>query len=241
MNPSQLAKHYDRLDAEERFALILKAGARGDRAEQQRLSSSAPRVTFAAPHQQPVAEAFTDVAEHLFLELHDLAASYLERLAESREAQHDEYRGDEGDDDDDEEDEQDTDHENYEPAEDLPEGDDGEDSISWRLLWLAMAGGFMLKTKVAAWRLWCERRHLPPFAVWEILPGWKRLKHAIDHAEGAQTRPGCAFAAEGMLRWLNSIRPEGTEPVAELRCTAEGIAGELEEWFQYRMHWHGGQ
>jgi hypothetical protein len=247
MNLNQLAKHYDKLDAEERFALIFNAGVRGDREEQQRLASLAPRIAFEVPHQQPVAQAFNDLAEQLFLELHDLAAHYLELLAESREAQYEE--GDEDDDDLDCEDDEDSkpaadmpdpdsDAEESERAAGLPEGGD-ENSASLRLLWLAMGDGFMLKTKVAGWRLWCARRHLPSFAVWEILPGWKRLKRAVDHAEGTPIRPGCAFAAEGMRCWLNDIRPEQSEPITELRCTAESIAGELEEWFQHRLHRHG--
>ena len=39
MTINTLARHYDRLGAEERFRLILAAGARGDEAEQDRLSS----------------------------------------------------------------------------------------------------------------------------------------------------------------------------------------------------------
>jgi hypothetical protein len=235
MNLNQLAKHYDKLDAEERFALIFNAGVRGDREEQQRLATSAPRIAFELPHQQPVAQAFNDLAEHLFLELHDLAARYLELLAGAREAQYDEDRG--------EADDLELDNVNdkaSEPAHDVPESDDDENSISSRFLRLAMADGFLVKTKVAGWRLWCDRRHLPPFAMWEILPGWRRLKRAIEHAEGTPTLPGCAFVADGMLRWLNSILPKGAEPIAELRCTPEGIASELERWYRDRLYWHGG-
>jgi hypothetical protein len=243
MNPNKLTRHYENLTPEERFALIMNAAVRGDVQEQARLSSSAPRVTYAVSHHQPFAEAFKDLAEHLLLELLDLAGRHFDKLAEAREADHGE-----GDEDLDNEDLEDGDPDD-EPAD---SGDDNEgpaagdkdedNSLSWQWLELALADGYMLKTKVAAWRLWCERRHLPPFAVWQLLPGWDRLRRALDHAEGGTpARPvGCAFVEEGMLRWLNSIRPKGAQELTELSCTPEGIADELEEMFQDRLRFYGG-
>jgi hypothetical protein len=43
----------------------------------------------------------------------------------------------------------------------------------------------------------------PSFLLWEGLPGFDRLQRILAVAEEA------AFVPEGMVRWLNSIRPEG--------------------------------
>ncbi len=53
-----LKKHYDKLTAPERFALMVAAGARGDKAERKALADSAPKVTFEFPHCQGLAEGF---------------------------------------------------------------------------------------------------------------------------------------------------------------------------------------
>ena len=42
----QIKKHYDKLTAPERFALMIKAGARGDQDERRALYDSAPKVAF---------------------------------------------------------------------------------------------------------------------------------------------------------------------------------------------------
>ena len=67
-----------------------------------------------------------------------------------------------------------------------------------RLLELAYAAGFMLRTKADGWKLFCERLHVPPFLVWQELPGFERLQEALAQTEKT------AFNAEGMLRWLNT-------------------------------------
>jgi hypothetical protein len=231
MNPNSVTRHYDKLTAEERFALIFNAGVRGDKDEQARLVSSAPRIVFNVAHHQPFVLAFNDLAEALFLELLELAGSFFDKLTLSREALHDDdvlnlHNEDE-------------DERGGPSVEDGPQADGEENGRSCRWLWAAMADGFVLKTKASAWRLWCDRRHLPAYALWEMLPGWQRLKGALEHSEGTPRLAGCAFAPEGMLRWLNCIRSRAAEPIAELDCTPEAIVGELERWYQDRLHWHG--
>lgn len=54
----QIKKHYDKLTAPERFALMVAAGARGDKGEREALANSAPKVTFEFPHCQGLAEGF---------------------------------------------------------------------------------------------------------------------------------------------------------------------------------------
>jgi hypothetical protein len=48
--------------------------------------------------------------------------------------------------------------------------------------------------------MFCERLSVPPFALWDILPGFERLRRALDLLEDNEFRPGPAFQPEGMLR-----------------------------------------
>ena len=75
---------------------------------------------------------------------------------------------------------------------------------------------------------------VPPFALWENLPGFDRLQRALKLAERA------AFAPEGFLRWLNDIRPAGEAKRTEVPLTVEGMAAATEELFRQRVDWWGG-
>src|SRR5262249_32534891 len=97
-----------------------------------------------------------------------------------------------------------------------------EDGVSEGLN-LALARGYKLKTKAAGWQRFCGRLTVPPFATWEMLPGFDRLRRALKLAESAAVLP------EGMLRWVNmELRPEGAPEATELRFTAEAVADETE-------------
>ena len=61
MNPNDLARHYGRLSPEERFKLILAAGARGDEAEQQRLVDAGGHITLSCPDHTPYTRAFDEL------------------------------------------------------------------------------------------------------------------------------------------------------------------------------------
>ena len=69
MTINTLVRHYDRLGAEERFRLILAAGARGDEAEQDHLGLAAPRIALTYSHHAPWAHAFDELATLVFVEL----------------------------------------------------------------------------------------------------------------------------------------------------------------------------
>ena len=103
-----------------------------------------------------------------------------------------------------------------------------------RFLDMALAAGFVLRTKAEGWKLFCERMTVPPFALWENLPGFDRLQRALKLAERA------AFAPEGFLRWLNDIRPAGEAKRTEVPLTVEGVAAATEELFRKRVKWWGG-
>ena len=59
MNLNAVARHYGRLTAEQRFGLIVAAGARGDEAERKRLLAAGQRITLSMSDHVPVARAST--------------------------------------------------------------------------------------------------------------------------------------------------------------------------------------
>jgi hypothetical protein len=217
MNASAVAKHYDSLTPEERFALILAAVARGDEAEWQRLASAASRVTFSMPDHAPMADAFMHLAFLFYLDLLEEVARYDECFFRADSA-FDAFPGpcpDEGGDPADGEAE----------AEAAPEAGavpvvSGRAGLSLgdRCLRVALAGGFVLRTKAEGWKLFCTRRGIPPLAFWDGLPGFDRLRRALDLTDKA------ALTADGFLRWLNEARPDGKPALTVVPLSVAGVA-----------------
>jgi hypothetical protein len=111
--------------------------------------------------------------------------------------------------------------------------DANENSMCFRTLDIALAAGYMLRTKANGWKLFCERLNVPPFLLWEIHPGFDRLKAVLALAEKA------AFVPEGFLRWLNRVRPKGEPELTAVPLTVEGIAAATTEAFRQRAQWWG--
>jgi hypothetical protein len=218
MKQNTLARHYDALTPHERFALVFRAGARGDRAEQARLVAAGGQITLTMEDHAPFAHAFDWLALRSYVELLAEAAAYLESHHFADEAG--------GLDD-------------AAPEDASDEGAPGEEgdaeapapSAADRWFDLARAKGYVLKIRAAAWRLFCQRRSFPPFAAWEKLPGLDRLRRALAVAESA------AFGPEGFLRWANAARPKGSPEVTEIPLSVEGLADALEELFKERVKW----
>jgi hypothetical protein len=103
-----------------------------------------------------------------------------------------------------------------------------------RYLDLALASGYVLKAKAGGWKLFCERWSIPPFLLWEKLPGFDRLQRALELTEKV------AFVLKGFLRWLNRIRLVGEPEVTESSMTAEGQAEAHETAFQELVQWWSG-
>jgi hypothetical protein len=223
MNTDGLARHYASLTPQERFRLILAAGARGDQAEQWRLVAASGRIALLLRDHALHVHAFIELAVWVFLELMEEAARYADAFHH--------LRGDEPweEPDDDETEGADT--------EDAAEGGAGEEGWApWeRRFHLALAAGFVLKTKAEGWKLFCERLSIPPFAAWEGLPGFGRLRRALALAEGAAVVP------EVFLRWLNQIRPAGAAELTEVPLTPERVADENAQIYQDRVAWWGGR
>src|SRR5579872_86977 len=81
-----LARHYANLTPEERFRLILAAGARGDEAERDRLLDAGKRITLSVQDHAPYAHAFDHFAFLAFIELLEEAARYSEAFARADDA-----------------------------------------------------------------------------------------------------------------------------------------------------------
>jgi hypothetical protein len=62
MKTNPVAKLYGLLTPEERFRLILAAGARGDQAEQKRLANAASEIALRTADYMPWAKAFNELA-----------------------------------------------------------------------------------------------------------------------------------------------------------------------------------
>ncbi len=99
---------------------------------------------------------------------------------------------------------------------------------------LALAAGFVLRTKAEGWKLFCERLNVPALVLWRLYPGLDRLQRALALAEKA------AFTAEGFLRWANAVRPAGKPGWIEVLPTVEGVASATEEMFRQRVAWWRG-
>jgi hypothetical protein len=235
MNANAITRHYGTLTAEERFRLILAASGRGDDAERERLAKAGGWITLSVPGHHPYAKAFEELAFLTFMELLDAAGLYFDAFActgdtggccgEGKSEEEGDARGDGGPD-----------------AEACAEGawDDAGERPPWqRALDVALAAGLMLRIKADGWRLFCERMNVPPFLLWEGLPGYDRLQRALRGAEGTGSFPGAAFGPEGFLRWVNGVRPKGTPEHTDLPFTVEGIASTNAAVFRQRAKWWG--
>ena len=181
MKAHPLAKDYGYLTPEERFRLILAASQRGDDAERERLVQAGGRLTFSMPDYAPYAHAFEQLHLRTFLELREEATDYMQALARAKETR-DETEG------------------QADESGAAESADEHTDDRLERSRDLALAAGFLLRAKANGWTRFCEQMQVPPFLLWESLPGFNHLKYALALAEDL------AFTAEEFLKWLNRIR-----------------------------------
>lgn len=235
MNTTGLTRQYGLLTPEERFRLILAASGRGDEAERDRLARAGRHITLSSQDHAPYAHAFADLGHLMYVELLEEAARYLDAFALIG-------KGSTADEtlDFDDEAEREESTENTDEAEAEQEDTDGRSRAdqAWDLVF---AAGFVLQTKADGWNRYCERLCVPPLLVWRHLPGFHRLERALTIADGTESLPGPVFFPEGMVRFLNRIRPEGTPAIAPAALmTAEKIADELDGAYRERSQWWGG-
>jgi len=219
MNANAVVNRYNNLTPEERFRLILAAGGRGDDAERDRLVRTGGRICLSISDHAPYAIAFEELAILVFLELMEEVAGYSSAFLRSDDLSDD--CGAAG---------HTAEAEPDVRADTKSTDNDAGDRPAWsRALDLALAAGYVLRTKADGWRLFCERLNVPPFLLWESLPGFDRLQRALDLTTKA------AFAQEGLLHWLNRIRPKGEPALTEVPLTAAGVAASTEEVYRQRV------
>jgi hypothetical protein len=219
MTADAIARQYPQLTPEERFRLILAAGGRADDAERERLVRASGRIHLTMPDYSPYANALQDISLMIYIEVLNEAALYRECLALA---------------------DQEDDRDAATRGEADPDMDDDEpetaelEFANERKLRMALAAGYVLRTKAEGWKQFYERWGNPPFLLWEDLPGFKQFQSALKLTDLV------AFTAEGFLRWLNKVRPAGYPPITEVPVTAERTAGDVERALQIRIEWWSG-
>ncbi|HMF17492.1 MAG TPA: hypothetical protein VKE98_09815, partial [Gemmataceae bacterium] len=167
MNANTVIKSYGQLTAEERFKLILAASGRGDEVERDRLGRAGGKITLSLPDHSPYALAFNELSLLSFIELLDDAGRYFDSftLSDEYDSSSTDDPGTEAEEEDDQVEEADT---------KSTAGDAGERPPWLRSLDLALGAGYVLRAKADGWKLFCERLNVPPFLLWEDLPGFDR-------------------------------------------------------------------
>lgn len=223
MTAATLTKHYAELSGEERFRLILAASGRGDTVEKERLSSAGRKISLVSQDHAPASFAFNSLSFVTYIELLDAASFYREVMTmEEHEAElkfEREWKGQIVEDEDEEE---------YVPLD--IEGLNPEK----RTLGMTLAAGYILREKARGWVLFCERIGVPPFLLWEGLPGYDRLKRDIEIAETF------AFSREALLKWCNRKGEPGEEKIKQV-LSAEKCADEAEMMYREQVEWWGGR
>jgi hypothetical protein len=216
MKTALLPKSYSCLTAEERFRLIMAASGRSDDVERNRLLRAGERIYLSFRDHAPYAHAFDDVSKIKFIEILEDVARFHEALDRSDEQELEEI-------------------ENAKEVQPQHKKGTGPDESLWsRYFDLLLAAGYTLRTNVEGWNLFCAKLSIPPFLLWEILPGFDRLQDALALAKKA------AFTPEGFLKWLNRIRPDGEPELTKVPVIAEEEAAGIEKAFRHLVRcWSG--
>jgi hypothetical protein len=118
----------------------------------------------------------------------------------------------------------------------------GKKAIQDRFRQLYLAEGFILQTKAAGWKLFCERLGISPFGLWKDLPGFERLQRALELLEGTADDPGSAFSRADMVQWLTRRRPDRKPELTDADIiSAERLADETETLFRDHAHHYGAE
>jgi hypothetical protein len=103
-----------------------------------------------------------------------------------------------------------------------------EDAAGKRMLDVALMLGYLLKVRLAGWRLFCAEHCLDPEVCWSVLPGWETLQRGVRTAEKV------AFTEEGAARYAER---RGWDAVQV--PTAEGVAARLRQCLKEQEEWWG--
>jgi hypothetical protein len=216
MNIRHLTNLYDRLTPRERLPLVLAAGARGDEAEQERLSGSAPRARFEVPDYYNLAQALRKAGDFHLLTLLDLAASFwqwwgLWMLHGVRNESAEGIKKRQG-----------------------PKARP-EKARETRAGGIACYYAARFVAHVDGWQQFCSELHVDPEVQLNFMPGWDTITRTLE-----QARP-LAFSPEEAARFvlLETVSPEGdaslergpvpVETAAELAAAWHKILDKLEK------------
>lgn len=221
MTDQSLQRHYAELSGEERFRLILAASGRGDAVEKERLSKSGRTISLVSQDHAPASFAFNSLSLVTYIELLDAAGFYREVMTM-------------------EEHEEDWAFEKRKGKHQIEEEDDEYVPLDIaglkpekRTLGMTLAAGCILREKAKGWVLFCERIGVPPYLLWNGLPGYDRLKRDIEIAETF------AFSREALLRWCNRKGEPGEKKIKQV-ISAETCADEAEVMYREQVEWWGG-
>jgi hypothetical protein len=242
MNKNAAARLYHELRPLERLALIMAAEVRGDEADEARLRASSLHITLNTRDYQPFAAAFSELSHLFYIELQALICDYRETwdLANAIERDAAGTSDPEGErerhTDDDVASMTDSSAQSSVTADAGANEADGrahEPSLAERTVRLACALGFVFKTKVSGWTLFCGEWKLPPFANWKLLPGYVRFEQTLREVENCEP--------EDLLSFLNCRRPKGEPSATTLELSPQTVAAQLGEIFKERAAWWGGK
>jgi hypothetical protein len=190
---------------------------------------TAGRVGFWMPDHAPWAHAFHEIATLTMMDLVENAAAFDEAFHHAIELMDD--TEDNGDEDEDEMSDEECESDKEEPSPDVEPA-----NPPWmRAMGVVYAAGFVLKTRTDGWARFCERLNIPPFLLWEALPGYERLQEALEMARER------SFDVDGMREWLNRVRPMDAPPSAGPKLSVDGVAEATEAMFADRVRFWGGE
>jgi hypothetical protein len=183
MNTHDLTRHYDQLTAQERFALLLAAEARGDQREFRQLMDTAPRKNYSVPHHAPLVDVFLDVSKMFFMKLLEAASCYLDSF----------------------------------PLPDRKRRKDADPLAGWHEVMLL---GYLFRTSLEGWRLFCAELQIDPEFMWESWPGYTTAPSAFPDRIRRQ-----GFLAPPMCRKARSATSPVDRSVSTRRWTLTTLRG----------------
>jgi hypothetical protein len=232
MNTNGLARHYDALTVEERYRLIMAAVGRGDDAEKDRLADAARRTLFSVADYGRFIRAFGELSLLTYIDLLACAADYLESVAWALDNPPPDRAGNEA--------EGDTAEAGLPGTSGGGPGDADADAgpgcdadrapTGRRARDLALLSAYEVKAKFDGWNLFCGRWNVPPrFIDWELLPGFDRLRDALEVAGEA------GVSRERFWDCLIGQRDAGGE--LELPDTGVMSPGAFADFLEARFRW----
>ena len=99
---------------------------------------------------------------------------------------------------------------------------------------LGRAAGHLLLARTARWQRFCQKMNVPPYLLWEQLPGFDRLRRTLAEAEKT------SFSTDEFSCWLNDPCSEGMPEITAFTADPSiGAAADMETFRQLVRQWGG--